>query len=58
MVRNTMTHMIFGNNSQFEDAELEVLYAKFANEDRDLAESGLGDYVVNLERDDVVIAHA
>jgi hypothetical protein len=52
-----MTHMVSGNNSQFEDARLEVLYAEFANEDCNLAKSGLGDYVANLERENVVIAY-
>jgi uncharacterized protein YueI len=35
------------------DAELEALYAEFADEDRELAESGLTEYAANLEREDV-----
>jgi hypothetical protein len=35
------------------DAELEALYAEFANEDRELAENGLTEYAANLEREDV-----
>jgi hypothetical protein len=41
------------NDSQPDDAELEVLYAEFADEDRELAESGLTEYAANLEREDV-----
>ncbi len=40
------------DDSQFDDAELEALYAEFANEDRELAESGLTEYAANLERED------
>ncbi len=35
-----------------DDAELEALYAEFADEDRELAESGLTEYAANLERED------
>jgi hypothetical protein len=35
------------------DAELEALYAEFADEDRELAENGLTEYAANLEREDV-----
>ncbi len=52
-----MTLMIFSNDLHFDDAELEVLYSEFANEDRELAESGLGDYLANLEGENVLIAH-
>jgi ABC-type phosphate transport system auxiliary subunit len=41
------------NDSQLDDAELEALYAEFADEDRELAESGLTEYAANLEREDV-----
>ncbi len=34
------------------DAELEALYAEFADEDRELAENGLTEYAANLERED------
>ena len=37
---------------QFDDVELETLYAEFADEDRELAEAGLVDYAANLERED------
>ncbi len=52
-----MTRMASGNNSQFGDAELEVSYAEFGNEDWELAESGLGDHA-NLERENVVTTRA
>jgi hypothetical protein len=35
------------------DAELEALYAEFADEDSELAENGLTEYAANLEREDV-----
>ena len=38
--------------TQFDDVELEALYAEFADEDRKLAEAGLVEYVANLERED------
>ena len=38
--------------SQFDDVELEALYAEFADEDRELAEVGLTEYAANLERED------
>jgi hypothetical protein len=38
--------------TQFDDVELEALYAEFADEDRELAEAGLSEYAVNLERED------
>ena len=38
--------------TQFDDVELEALYAEFADEDRELAEVGLSDYAANLERED------
>ena len=37
---------------QFDDVALEALYAEFADEDRELAEAGLAEYAVNLERED------
>ena len=37
---------------QFDDAELETLYAEFADEDCELAEVGLAEYAANLERED------
>jgi ABC-type phosphate transport system auxiliary subunit len=37
---------------QFDDVELETLYAEFADEDRELAEVGLAEYAANLERED------
>ena len=40
------------NDSQLDDAELEALYAEFADEDRELAENGLTEYAANLERED------
>jgi hypothetical protein len=54
VVRCTLIRLISGNNLQLIDTELEVLYAEFANEDCELAESGSGDYVANLEREDMV----
>ncbi len=38
--------------TQFDDVELETLYGEFADEDRELAEAGLSEYAVNLERED------
>lgn len=38
---------------QFDEAELAVLYGEFAEEDRDLAETGMGDYAAALEREDI-----
>lgn len=38
--------------TQFDDARLEALYAEFADEDRELAETGLAEYTANLERED------
>ena len=38
---------------QFDEAEIETLYAEFAVEDRELAEGGLGEYAANLDREDV-----
>ena len=38
--------------TQFDDVELEALYAEFADEDRELAEASLAEYAVNLERED------
>lgn len=38
--------------TQFDDVELEALYAEFADEDRELAEVGLAEYTANLERED------
>ena len=37
---------------QFDDDALEALYAEFADEDRELAEVGLAEYAINLERED------
>lgn len=41
------------NDVKVDDAELEALYAEFADEDRELAEAGLPEYSANLEREDV-----
>ncbi len=38
--------------TQFDDVELEALYGEFADEDRQLAETGLSEYAANLERED------
>lgn len=38
--------------TQFDDVELEALYAEFADEDRELAEAGLAEYADNLARED------
>ena len=40
------------SETQFDDVELETLYAEFADEDRELAEAGLAEYAANLERED------
>lgn len=40
------------SETQFDDVELEALYAEFADEDRELAEVGLAEYAANLERED------
>ncbi len=40
------------NEAQFDDPELEALYAEFADEDRKLAEVGLAEYAANLEHED------
>ena len=40
--------------TQFDDAELEALYAEFADQDRELAEAGLAEYASNLNREDAV----
>jgi hypothetical protein len=37
---------------RLDDVELESLYAEFADEDRELAETGLSEYVANLARED------
>ncbi len=42
------------NDSQLDDAELEALYTEFADEDRELAESGLTEYAAKLEREDQI----
>jgi hypothetical protein len=34
---------------QFDDDELAALYSEFADEDRELAEAGLGEYADNLK---------
>jgi outer membrane protein assembly factor BamD (BamD/ComL family) len=39
--------------TQFDDVQLEALYAEFAEEDRELAEAGLDEYAANLAREDV-----
>ena len=41
------------HDSQFDDTELEALYAEFADEDRKLAEVGLAEYAANLECEDL-----
>jgi len=38
--------------TQFDDVELEALYGEFADEDRQLAETGLSEYAANLEHED------
>jgi hypothetical protein len=38
--------------TQFDDARLEILYGEFADEDRELAEASLAEYVAGLERED------
>lgn len=43
------------NDSQFDDAKLEALYAEFADEDRELAEVGLAEYATSLEREDAAL---
>ncbi len=40
------------SETQFDDVELEALYAEFADEDRELAEADLAEYAANLERED------
>jgi ABC-type phosphate transport system auxiliary subunit len=40
------------HDSELDDATLEALYAEFAEEDRELSEAGLGQYVANLEHED------
>lgn len=40
------------SESNFDDAELKALYAEFADEDRELAEVGVTEYAVSLERED------
>ena len=40
--------------TQFDDVELEALYAEFADEDRQLAEVGLAEYAANLARESAV----
>ena len=40
------------SETQFDDVELEALYAEFADEDRELAKVGLAEYAANLERED------
>lgn len=39
-------------DAQFDDPELEALYAEFADEDRKLAEVGLAEYAATLESED------
>ncbi len=38
--------------TQFDDVELETLYAEFADKDRELAEAGVAEYAANLEHED------
>jgi hypothetical protein len=38
--------------TQFDDLEIEALYAESADEDRELAETGLAEYAASLERED------
>ncbi len=40
------------SETQFDDVELEALYAEFADEDSELAEAGLAEYAANLKRED------
>lgn len=40
--------------SHFDAAEVEMLYAEFGDEDRELAEAGLPDYSLNLQHEDAV----
>ena len=42
------------NESLVDDAQLEALYAEFADEDHELAEAGLAEYAIGLEREDMV----
>lgn len=37
---------------QFDEVELEALYAEFADEDREFAEVGFSEYAANLQRED------
>ena len=41
-------------DQQFDEAELEKLYAEFADEDRELAETDLDQYAENLTHEDTV----
>ncbi len=38
--------------TQFDEVELEALYAEFADEDCELAEAGLAEHSASLERED------
>lgn len=40
------------NDAQFDNTQLEALYAEFADEDRELAELGLAEYNANLALED------
>jgi hypothetical protein len=42
----------FRHNPESDEAKLAALYAEFAEEDRELAEEGLADYVAQLARED------
>lgn len=37
---------------QFDEARLAALYAEFADEDRNLADEGMSEYVESLEKED------
>jgi len=42
----------FNLRPRFDEAQLADLYAEFANEDQELAEAGMNDYVAALTRED------
>ena len=38
--------------AELDETELSTLYAEFANEDRELAENGIGEYATGLAKED------
>jgi len=40
--------------AHFDVAEIETLYAEFADEDRELAEAGIADYALGFKHEDAV----